>query len=589
MGKPAGVAEGGVFVRTVLQGQKFGGLDERKTFGDDLTYASDMKNYRITEDHTLKKRDGERLVYQAPTAIAGLWSGYLGSERHFLFIAGSKLYRLDVAARTSQELGSVGFSPCTMFQFRQRVYIKSQETYCYYDGTGLQQVEGYIPLVAIGCTPAGVGETFEDVNMLSPYRRVEFHGDGKSKTFRLPETNIRGVTDLRINGSSGAPEIVSENLSAGTFTLSFVPQEGDVLEVTYKMPADRRDVVLKAKGVMLFGGDTDGHVFLWGNPDAPNVRYHSELADGQPSAEYFPENNYTVIGDSEITDIVSQYDRQLIFTKERAFYSYCELQTDVLGNVYASFPVYNLNGEKGSLLKNAGCIVNNEPITLCADGLNRWSSTTVENEKNAVCFSGPVQKTMARLLALGQFEDLYLFNLRPTGELFLFHGGTGALVYRYRIGAWYAYTGLRVKYPVEHEGNLYYAAGSQIRCLDASAGEGIGEPIEAYWESPYLSMGDGSFRLTRMDWTLRAEGTPELYVNFGGEHLPDGSILPRRRLQRACGRGRIWSGCLRPGGGAAGGMPIVSRIKLRIDQSDASTNCEISELRLIAEKKGKYI
>lgn len=576
-------------MRTMQQSTKFNGLDERKTFGDDLTYASDMKNYRITEDHTLKKRDGEKLVYQAPTELAGMWSGYLGSERHFLFIAGSKLYRLDVAKRTSQELGSVGYSPCTMFQFRQRVYIKSRETYCFYDGTGLQQVEGYIPLVVIGCTPAGDGETFEDINMISPYRRVEFLCDNTSRIFHLPEKKLEAITDVKLNGGICPLAVTSKNLENGTFTMEAPPGEGNRLEVTYKMPSDRRDVVLKANGVMLFGGDTDGHVFLWGNPDAPNVRYHSELADGQPSAEYFPENNYTVIGDSEITDIVSQYDRQLIFTKERAFYSYCELQTDVLGNVYASFPVYNLNGEKGSLLKNAGCIVGNEPITLCADGLNRWSSTTVENEKNAVCFSGPVQKTMGRLLALGQFDDLYLFNLRPTGELFLFHGGTGALVYQYRIGVWYAYTGLRVKYPVEHEGNLYYAARSQIRCLDSSAGEGVGEPIEAYWESPYLSMGDGAFRLTRMDWTLRAEGALTLYVNFGGEHLPDGSILPRRRLQRECGSGRIWSGCLRPGGGAAGGMPIVSRVKLRIDQSDASTNCEISELRLIAEKKGKYV
>lgn len=580
-------------MKTVLQGTKFYGIDQRKTFGDDLSYASDMKNYRVTEDHTLKKREGERAVYRAPAEIAGMWSGYLGSERHFLFIAGGRLYRLDTKTQSAAEVGNVGFSPCTMFQFRQRLYIKSEETYCYFDGTSLQQVEGYIPLVAIGCTPAGAGETFEDVNLLSPYRRVEFISDGKSDTFRLPERNLQDITGLKIDGGPSALAILSKDLKNGTLRLESVPTKGDVVEVTYRVDSDRREVVLKARGVMLFGGDTDGHVFLWGNPDAPNVRYHSELADGQPSAEYFPENNYTVIGDSEITDIVSQYDRQLIFTKERAFYSFCELQTDVLGNVYASFPVYNLNGEKGSLLKNAGCIVNNEPITLCADGLNRWSSTTVENEKNAICFSGPVQKTMSELLAQGQFDSMRLFNLRPSGELFLFHGGDGALVYRYRIGVWYAYSGLRVRYPVEHEGALYYAVGSQIRCLDPSAGADIDGSIEASWESPYLSMGGGGVsgrvKLTRMEWTLRAEGEPDFAVSFGGEHLPDGSILPLRHLRKDCGKGCVWSGSFRPGGTAAGGMPVTSRVKLRIGQSDASTNCEISELRLFAEKKGKYV
>lgn len=574
---------------TVVQGTKFLGLDERKTFANDLSYAADMMNYRVTENHTLKKRDGQRMVYNATSEITGMWSGYLGSKRHFLYISGGVLYRMADDLQRSTAVGTVGTGECTMFEFRQRVYIKSETTYCYYDGGALYPVNGYVPLVVIGCTPEGKGETFEDINMLSPYRRVEFICDGKSATFRLPEKNIQAITRLLLDGTECALGIVSQNLAKGTFTLESNPQEDAVLQVTYRVGSDRRDVVLKAKGVMLFGGDTDGHVFLWGNPDTPNVRYHSELADGQPSAEYFPENNYTIIGDSEITDIVSQYDRQLIFTKDRAYYSYCELQTDVLGNVYASFPVYNLNGEKGSLLKNAGCIVNNEPITLCADGLNRWTSTTVENERNAVCFSGPVQNTMRKLLARGEFDSMYLFNLRPTGELFLFYSGTGVLVYQYRIGAWYAYTDVRVKYPVEYEGNLYYASFSQIRCLDPSAADDVGEPITAYWESPFISTGSvegNRVRLTRVDFTLRAERELRLRVNFGGEHLPDGMILPWRTLQKDCGKGYVWSGSFRPGG--PGGMPVASRLKLRIDQMDGSTNCEISELRMLATKKGRY-
>ncbi|MCH5183846.1 MAG: hypothetical protein J1E00_06695 [Oscillospiraceae bacterium] len=577
-------------MRTALQVTQFSGIDERKTFGSDLSFAADMKNYRVTEDHTLKKRDGQQLVYSADSEIQGMWSGYLGSERHLLYIAGGRLFRYR-PGQGATELGSVGQSPCSLFEFRQRVYIKSEETYCFYDGNSLQPVEGYVPLVVIGSTPAGVGETFEDVNLLSPCRRVEFICDDTSTTYHLPETGVYAIVGFLLNGRETAVSTASRDLAAGTFTLKSPLHAGDTLEVLYQMPNDRREVVLKAKGVMLFGGDTDGHVFLWGNPDAPNVRYHSELADGQPSAEYFPENNYTVIGDTEITDIVSQYDRQLIFTKDRAFYSYCELQTDVLGNVFASFPVYNLNGEKGSLLKNAGCIVNNEPITLCTDGLNRWSSTTVENEKNALCFSGPVQNTMRELLSRGEFDGMSLFNLRPTGELFLFHSGTGALVYQYRIGVWYAYKGLRVKYPVEYEGRLYYASFNQIRRLDPSVGEDVGEPIEAYWETPYLSTGSapGSrVKLTRMDWTLRAEGQLELHIDFGGEHLPDGSILPRRTLQTDCGGGKVCSGSFRPGGSGSGGMPLASRVKLRIDQSDTSTNCEISELRLISTKKGAY-
>lgn len=579
-------------MKTVLQVTKFGGLDERKTFDKDLAYATEMMNYRVTENHTLKKRDGQTVYHNAPAVVTGMWSGYLGTKPHFLYTAGDKLYRINDDGVGAEPIGTVGWGDCVLFEFRQRVYIKNERMFTYFDGEALHEVTGYVPLVAIDCTPDGQGQPFEDINMLSPRRRVQFIGDGKTRTFRLPEKNIKDIKNFTENGKVSPLFIQALDRAAGTVTFDAEPAKGNVLEIVYEMPSDRRDAVLKCTGVMLFGGDTDGHVFLWGNPDAPNVRYHSELADGQPSAEYFPENNYTIIGDSEITDIVSQYDRQLIFTKDRAFYSYCELQTDVLGNVFASFPVYNLNGEKGSLLKNAGCIVNNEPITLCADGLNRWSSTTVENEKNAVCFSGAVGSTMRQLIGKGLFEQMHLFNRRSTGELFLFHGGTGVLVYQYRIGAWYAYTNVRANHPVEHQGKLYFAADMRIICFDPDAFGDVGVDFDAYWESPYLSMegdagGSGRVKLSRVDWTLYGEGDVELTFAFGGKQLPAGMKRPANHVRMACGTGRVCSGSFRPGSGT-GGFPVLPRVKLRIEQTDRSTNCEIGELRLLATRKGRY-
>ena len=68
---------------------------------------------------------------------------------------------------------------------------------------------------------------------------------------------------------------------------------------------------------------------------------HTALGDGVPNPEYFPENSFRVIGDTAITDIIQQYDRQLIFAQDRAFYSYCDLTTDAMGNAYASIAPYD--------------------------------------------------------------------------------------------------------------------------------------------------------------------------------------------------------------------------------------------------------
>ncbi len=567
-----------------LRATAFRGLDERVRFGGDLATAQNMTNYCVTENRTLRKRPGQKVVLSENTPIDGMWSGYLGTEHHFLYTSAGKLYRASADFASSSEIGSAGTGACTFFEFRKRVYIKTTDRYSVYDGEGVHEVSGYIPLVVIGSTPAGAGEPFEDVNMLTPYRRAQFVTNATDRTYHLPEKGLGAISNLALDGKSGTILPSDTDLVNGTVTFASPIGDGHILEVTYRMNGDKRDTILKATGVMLFGGDTDGHVFLWGNPDQPNVRFHSELADGQPSAEYFPENNYTVIGDSEITDIVSQYDRQLIFTKDRAFYSYCELQNDTLGNTYASFPVFNLNGEKGNLLRNAGCIMENDPVTLCADGLNRWTSTAVENERNAKCFSEPVGETMREVLAHAGYDEMCLFNLRATGELFFFFGGTGALVYRYRVGAWYRYTGLRAKYPVEYGGKLYFASTARIVCLDPDVGTDVGETFDATWVSPYLTVAGDRVKPVRLDWTVHACGDVRLLFSFDGEQLPAGVSAGYEHVHLACGAGRVLGGSLR-----CGGLPTADRVRLSVLLTDSSTDFELSELRLLVIRKGRYL
>lgn len=558
----------------------FGGIDENRVFSDDLAYSPAMQNYKVTENHTLQKRYGLTTAFPAPSEITGLWCGYLGGTRYFLYTAGGVLYSVDRENGLPVEIGEVGEGRNVMFEFSRLLYIKNENGYYRFDGETVVPVTGYVPLVAIGCSPDGAGEAFEDINMLSSRRRVRFSCDGSARTFTLPERNLASVTDVREDGSVYALSYTVDT-AAGTVTLEEPPALGqNNLEITYDVGTDRSDVILGSSGVMLFGGDTDGHVFLWGNPAYTGYRFHSELADGQPSAEYFPENNYTIIGGSEITDIISQYDRQLIFTKDRAYYSYRELQTDTFGNVYASFPVYNLNGEKGSLIKNAGCIMNNEPITLCADGLNKWTSTAVENEKNAVCFSGAIGKTMNALLAKGEFDGMRLYNLRATGELF-FIAGNQAYIYNYRIGVWYAYGNFSADLMTECDGTLYFSRGNSILFLDPTSSFDNEGKVEAFWESPYCTFGDAGVqkKLTELSLSMRASGTPEPVISFIDSGSPSAPLSVALRCERL--EDSVLHTSLRPP------THRVGRLKLRIDENDYA-DCEILGLQITAVRKGRY-
>lgn len=556
----------------------FGGLDENRTFSDDLSFSPYMRNFRVTENRTLQKRYGLTTFVPAGATVTGMWSGFLGGTRLFLYSAGAKLYAVDLETGLPVLLGDVGEGKNVMFEFGRNIYIKNQNKYSRFDGETLSEVAGYVPLVAIGCDPSGAGEPFEDVNMLSSLRRVQYSADGTATTYKLPEQNLASVVSVKKDGTTDVP--FTADPEGGSVTLEEPVESGiNNLEITYDTGKSRAEVILGATGVMLFGGDSDGHVFLWGNADYPAYRFHSELADGLPSAEYFPENNYTIIGDSEITDIISQYDRQLIFTKDRAFYSYRELQTDTLGNVYASFPVYNLNGEKGNLLKNTGCIMNNEPVTLCADGLNKWTSTTVENEKNAVCFSGAIGKSMQKLLASGDFSGVRLFNLRATGELFFVVGET-AYIYNYRIGAWYAYDNFAADCMVEYGGALFFSRGENILFLDETSNFDNEGMVMACWESPFASFAKGArSKVTEVAFSVRAGGTPHFvwtYQTDRDEPLAHATTVSPENFEY-----RVFDLRFRPP------VPTSAYLKLRFDENDYAS-CELLSLQVTSVGKGTY-
>lgn len=565
---------------TMMVLDEFYGLDERKKTGDDLRFSPSMRNYRVTEDHTLQKRYGRSPVIPTSGTVTGLWSGYLGSKRWFLYTVNGKLYSLDPEQYESIELGDIGSGENTLFEFGGKVYIKNENLFSSFDGMTLQVVTGYVPLVAIGCTPGGTGTPFEDTNLLTGKKRVKYSTDGIAYVFYLPERGLASVDDVKYDGIS-CPSGWTADLVNGIVTFDTPVTAGiDRLEICYDTGHDRKEVIYKASGVMRFGGDTDGHLFLWGNPDYPAYRFHSELADGQPSAEYFPENNYTVIGDTRITDIIAQYDRQLIFTKDRAYYSYCELREDTLGNTFASFPVFNLNGEKGSLLENAGCIMENEPVTFCEDGLNKWASTTVENEKNAVCFSHPVGDTMKEWISSGRFSEMVLFNLRTDGELYFVLDGT-ALIYNYRLKVWYAYDNFPAEKMCEYGGKLFFTNENGIEFLDPESGYDPGGKFTAYFDSPLTGLGIRGRRkkLTEMGFTLRAAATPSLVVSYTDE---EGDEFPvTTGISHYCGDGKTVSLTFRP--------PLfrTAKVKFRVSENDYAY-LEICELHISAVQKGKY-
>ena len=565
----------------IITVKKFGGLNQALQMSEEIAYSPDMLNFKITDNFALRKRGGIRSIFDGSgDKIEGLWAGYIDKIYTLLFICDGNLYKLNPVTGTETVLGYVDTGPAVIFEFSGKVYILNGKKYSRYDGDTLSEVEGYVPLIAVGCSPSGAGTTYEDINLLTPKRRQQFSSDGISADYKLAEKNITGIHYIKLSGLNYYD--YTYNLTAGTIHFNTVPPEGiNNLEICYQKSQDRNRII-KNRFCMLFGGNVDSRLFLWGHPDYPNYRFHSELADGKPSVEYFPENNFTVIGNTEITDIVSQYDRQLIFTKDRAFYSYCEIRQDKLGNYYSSFPVYNLNGEKGNLIKGSCCIINNDPITFCNDGINRWSSTTVENEKNAVCISYPIADIVSEIIKGNSFSSLRLFDFQTNSEL-IFYYNQHAYIYNYKLGVWYVYDEMLCDFFCEYNGRLYFSYNDKIYFLSENETNDGSSAVTAYWKSPFFTAGTAPLRkdILELSVTVGTKNSTMLDMAVNSNLNKNSPFIESFLITNTTGQKLS---CLR----VRPNVKRVAKAQIYLRATGLDTDAEIYEISLISKTKGRY-
>lgn len=188
------------------------------------------------------------------------------------------------------------------FIFENVWYFMDGKHYLRYDGETISDVVGYIPTTSIGRKPAGGGTIYEDVNMLSDYRKNTFLASGTDFKYYLDATFIdddfRPV--ITVNGRPETEFVVDyEN---GTITFKMTPitefTDGrDNVEILFKKTKSKdangnivdiaekyRNIVLNCTMLQVF----DNRVFISGNPDFPNTVWHCSLND----PTYFSDLDY---------------------------------------------------------------------------------------------------------------------------------------------------------------------------------------------------------------------------------------------------------------------------------------------------------
>ena len=228
------------------------------------------KDYRETE--SIRTRPGMALsqAFNEPVYGVFFYKGFM------LAHAGNKLYK-----GTSVLYEGVQRAVSNAFVYENVWYFKDGKNYLQYDGSTIKEVLGYVPTTSIGRKPSGGGQIHEDVNMLTGRRKNTFLADGASFDFFLDAKNldtdfkpIVKVDDVVVSG-------YSVDYAAGKITFTKAPNapktdgQDNVSVEFQKTVATYKDTILKCTLLQVF----DNRVFFSGNPDYPNVVWHSSLDD----------------------------------------------------------------------------------------------------------------------------------------------------------------------------------------------------------------------------------------------------------------------------------------------------------------------
>lgn len=486
---------------------KFLGLNISKTGDTQIKNgeSGNMDNFYITDDYKLKKMYGYKTVYQFNDKPKGIFKCNINNETVMLIAAGGSLYKISELDLNDEEnwstitptaIGTLTDDDTYFFVFNKKVYILNGHEYKVWDGTTLEDVEGYVPKVYISTKPNGSGTPFEQINLLTGKKHQTFNGDGTTKEYQLAEKDILSVDKVIVNASEIDSTNYSVDLSEGKVTFNTAPSEAmDNVDIYWNKTNNDRHFIENMRAGVIFGGDVDTKVFLYGNDDEQNRIRYSATADNVPSVEYFPGVNQIDVGPSNfaVTDLTRHYDRLLVTTNKPEAYYMALDSIDVDGMLTTSLQTLPLNEVHGNVAFAQGQVLNNDPVTIDKNAIIKWHSTNVRDERNMEVISEKIQLDLIDL-TLSAVKTL---DYQAANQYWL---AIGNKIYIYN---YFNETYSRVTLPVETDlfiefnnsvfmttqDNKLVKFGEEYQDFD-------GELIKAHWEMNFSDFGAEYYRKT---------------------------------------------------------------------------------------------
>lgn len=258
----------------------FRGVDFR---GEEINLVRSPDSLNVWKDRretdSIRTRPGMELVKAFSEPVYGIY--FFGG--YTIVHSGTKLYKLKDGQQSVFYTG-VNAESGQAFTYKNVWYFKDGGHYLCFDGETVEDIVGYVPTTTIGRKPTGGGTKYEDVNMLSDYRKNSFLCDGGSFDFFLDVINIDSDFVPVVKHNDVVVEKTEYTVDYAAGKISFINSAPDapltdgqdnlVVEFKKTVPG-YRESIMKCKLLQVF----DNRVFFSGNESYPNTVWHCSLND----------------------------------------------------------------------------------------------------------------------------------------------------------------------------------------------------------------------------------------------------------------------------------------------------------------------
>lgn len=241
------------------------------------------KDYKETE--SIRTRPGMEQKVPFDDIVYGIFF-YKGK---MLVHSGTKLYKVENGEK-SVIYSNLKEAASNSFVYDDVFYFKDGLHYLKYDGTTVENVVGYVPTTTISRKPMGGGTKYEDVNMLSDYRKNSFLADGGSFSFFLDVVNIDEdfVPVVTYNDEVVATSEYAVDYKEGKVTFLHTAPDVPLTDGQDNVVIEFKKAVIDKNGEKKYSEAImectllqvfDNRVFFSGNDEHPNVVWHCSLND----------------------------------------------------------------------------------------------------------------------------------------------------------------------------------------------------------------------------------------------------------------------------------------------------------------------